>query len=63
MGAPVPGNIPWWMIRVWAQHYDLSQSQFAMLDLCIRTMDETYRAWIREKMEQERRTLEAQRRA
>jgi hypothetical protein len=58
MGAPVPGNIPWWQIRLWAQDHDMTRTQFLMLDVCIRKMDETYRAYVREKIEQDQKTLQ-----
>jgi hypothetical protein len=63
MGPPVPGNIPWWMIRLWAQDHHMTRGQMLMLDVCIRKMDETYRMWMRDKMETERKALELQRQA
>ena len=62
MGPPVPGNIPWWQLKLWAQHHGLTRSQFTMLDICVRKMDEVYRTWIRDKMEADRKALESQRR-
>jgi len=53
MGPPVPGNIPWWQIKLWAEDHDMTRSQFRMLDICIRRMDETYRQWFAERQVRE----------
>lgn len=53
MGPPVPGNIPWWMLRLWAKDRDLTKGQFMLLDVCIQKMDEVYRTHFREQQQAE----------
>jgi len=53
MGPSVPGNIPWWQIRLWARDHDMTAGQRHVLDICIQRMDETYRTWSTERQKQE----------
>jgi hypothetical protein len=46
MGPAQPGNIPWMTLRAWAEAYDLSEGEFALLDQCVRAMDGVFRTWI-----------------
>jgi hypothetical protein len=45
MGPPIPGNIPWSIVRLWASEHKMSEGEFAMLDTCIQRMDSAYRDW------------------
>jgi hypothetical protein len=45
MGPPVPGDIPWWQLSLWAEHHGMTRGEFAILDICIPAMDAVYRRW------------------
>jgi len=62
MGPPVPGNIPWRDLRMWADTHDLTRGQFMMLDICVRKMDEAYRDWVRERQDREQEITKTQQR-
>lgn len=53
LGPSVPGDIPWSLVRLWAEHHEMSRAQFNFLDHCIQAMDRTYRAWVVEHPPQE----------
>ncbi len=41
--AEVPGDIPWSLVRLWAEEHGMTRSEFSFLDRCIQAMDHTYR--------------------
>ncbi len=42
MGPPVPGRIPWALVRRWAKTHRLSWNEFLFLDRGLGAMDEFY---------------------
>jgi hypothetical protein len=53
MGPAVPGNIPWWQIKQWAEDHDMTLGQRHMLDICFQRMDEVYRGWMAEQQKEQ----------
>jgi hypothetical protein len=45
LGPSVPGDIPWTVVRQWAEFYHLSRGEFHMLDRVLQAMDAEYREW------------------
>lgn len=45
MGAPVPGRIPWSIVRLWCKHHRLQKGEMDMLDACFAAMDSAYLEW------------------
>lgn len=39
MGPPIPGRIPWALLRQWAACEEISDEMFEVLDYCIGEMD------------------------
>jgi hypothetical protein len=45
MGPPVPGRIPWTVVRAWGQYHRLRRGEFEMMDLCFAVLDGVYIEW------------------
>jgi hypothetical protein len=42
MGEPVPGSIPYMVVRQWAEDHDMTRGEFEFLDHCLRMMDKEF---------------------
>ncbi len=45
MGPAMPGDIPWTVLRQWAEFNRLTRGEYDMLDRVIQAMDGEYRNW------------------
>lgn len=53
MGPPVPGPIAWSVLRLWADHHNLTRGEFDMLDRCVQAMDAEYIDWWNQRQQNE----------
>ncbi len=45
MAAPVPGSIPWKLVREWTEFHGRPADDVDFLDYCLREMDSVYADW------------------